>query len=70
MPFEFPILRLFGKVVALRIDQDDHLEEEEFVLPIIRQHIGETQQLEMARHLLLDPKARMRDGFWTGSPKT
>ena len=50
--------RLFGKVVALRIDQDDHLEEEEeFVLPIIRERIGEAQQLEMVRRLLLDPNA-------------
>ena len=48
--------RLFGKVVALRIEQDDHLEEEEeFVLPIIRERIDEAQQLEMARHLLIDP---------------
>ncbi len=50
--------RLFGKVVALRIDQDDHLEEEEeFVLPRIRQGICEAQQVEMARRLLLDPRA-------------
>lgn len=46
---------LFGKVVALRIAQDDHFEEEEaFVLPLIRQRISETQQLEMARRLLVD----------------
>lgn len=50
--------RLFGKVVALRIDQDDHLEEEEeFVLPIVRERISTEQQLEMARRLLLDPQA-------------
>lgn len=46
---------LFGKVVALRIAQDDHFEEEEaFVLPLIRQRISEAQQLEMARRLLVD----------------
>ncbi|HXH12411.1 MAG TPA: hemerythrin domain-containing protein [Alphaproteobacteria bacterium] len=46
---------LFGKVVALRIAQDDHFEEEEaFVLPLIRQRISEAQQLEMARRLLID----------------
>ena len=46
---------LYGKVVALRIAQDDHLEEEEaFVLPIIRQRVPEVQQLEMARRLLID----------------
>jgi hypothetical protein len=55
--------RLFGKVVALRIDQDDHLEEEEeFVLPIIRQRLGTAQQLDMARRLLLDPQAE--DEAW------
>jgi hypothetical protein len=48
--------RLFGKVVALKIDQDDHLEEEaELVLPIIRQRLSATQQLEIVQHLLLDP---------------
>lgn len=55
--------RLFGKVVALRIDQDDHLEEEEeFILPIIRDRMSPKQQLEMAAHLLLDPNAP--DGEW------
>jgi hemerythrin-like domain-containing protein len=45
---------LYGKVVVLRIAQDDHFEEEEaFVLPIIRQWIGEEQQLEMATRLLI-----------------
>jgi hypothetical protein len=47
--------RLFGKVVALRIDQEDHLEEEEeLVLPMIRARISTAQQLEMVRRLLLD----------------
>lgn len=46
---------LLGKIVVLRVAQDDHLEEEEErVLPVIRQQIDETQQLDMARRLLLD----------------
>jgi hypothetical protein len=46
---------LYGKVVALRIAQNDHLEEEEaFVLPIIRARVPEEQQLAMARYLLID----------------
>lgn len=50
---------LYGKVVALRIAQDDHLEEEEeFVLPMIRQGISEAHQLEMARRLLIDQEAQ------------
>jgi len=48
-----------GKVVALRVAQDDHLEEEEQrVLPVIRQQISEAQQLDMAQRLLLDRKAQ------------
>jgi hypothetical protein len=47
--------QLFGKVIALLIAQADLLEEEEeTVLPAIRQHISEEQQLEMARQLLFD----------------
>jgi hypothetical protein len=46
--------RLFGHVVALRIDQEDHLEEEEeLVLPMIRERLSLAQQLEMVRRLLL-----------------
>ena len=46
--------RLFGHVVALRIDQEDHLEEEEeLVLPMIRERFSLAQQLEMVRRLLL-----------------
>jgi hypothetical protein len=57
--------RLFGKVVALRIDQDDHLEEEEeFVLPIIRQQMSQAQQLEMVAHLLLDSNAPDAEWGW------
>jgi hypothetical protein len=52
-----------GKVVALGVTQDDHLEEEEArVLPVIRQQISEAQQFAMAQHLLLDRKAQ--DACW------
>src|SRR5919197_3798126 len=46
--------RLFGHVVALQIDQEDHLEEEEeLVLPMIRARLSLAQQLEIVRRLLL-----------------
>jgi hypothetical protein len=52
-----------GKVVALRVAQDDHLEEEEErVLPVIRQHISESQQFDIAQRLLLDREAQ--DAGW------
>ncbi len=50
---------LFGAVVALRIAQDDHLEEEEaFVLPLVREHLSEEQQMEVVRQLLVDEDAQ------------
>jgi hypothetical protein len=49
---------LLGKVIVLRVAQDDHLEEEEdCVLPIIRRRISAAQQLEIARHLVIDQSA-------------
>jgi hypothetical protein len=49
---------LFGKVVALRVAQDDHLEEEEErILPIIRQYVDEAQQFAMIHRLLIDQTA-------------
>jgi hypothetical protein len=55
--------RLFGKVVALRIDQEDHLEEEEeLVLPMIRERISLVHQVEIVRRLLLDLTAE--DPTW------
>ena len=54
--------RLFGHVVALRIAQEDHLEEEECLLPVIHQRIGEAEQLDMARHLLFDSESE--DEHW------
>jgi hypothetical protein len=50
--------QLRSKVIALRIVQDDLLEdEEEGVLPVLRQRLSETQQLEIMRHLLSDAEA-------------
>ena len=44
-----------GKVVVLRVAQNDHLEEEEErVLPVIRQQIDKSQQCDMAQRLLCD----------------
>jgi len=52
--------RLYGLVVALRIEQDDHLEEEEeFILPIIRDRLSREDQVQMAARLLLDPEPEM-----------
>ena len=48
-----------GKVVVLRVAQDDHLEEEEErILPVIRQQLSESQQFDMARRLLIDREAQ------------
>ena len=52
-----------GKVVVLRVAQDDHLEEEEErVLPVIRQQSSEAQQFDMGQRLLLDREAQ--DAGW------
>ena len=49
---------LFGKVVSVLICQNDHLETEEaFVLPEVRQSLSPAQQLELAKHLLVDEEA-------------
>jgi hypothetical protein len=46
---------LYGKIVELKICQDDHLESEEaFVLPEVRERLSVAQQLELARKLLVD----------------
>ena len=50
---------LYASVVALRTAQDDHLDHEEaFVLPVIQERMSEAQQLEVARHLLIDQGAQ------------
>lgn len=54
---------LYGKVVALKICQDDHLESEEaFVLPEVRERMNEAEQLDLVRRLLVDPEAE--DSGW------
>jgi hypothetical protein len=55
--------QLIGKVIALLIAQADLLEEEEErLLPVLRQHLGEAEQLEIARCLLFDPESE--DEHW------
>lgn len=50
---------LYGQVLALRITQEDHLETEEaLVLPIVREHLSEHQQLTVAKGLLIDEQAQ------------
>ena len=49
---------LYGKVVALRICQDDHLESEEaFVLPEVEARLSIDDQREIARRLLIDEES-------------
>jgi hypothetical protein len=48
-----------GKVVVLRVAQDDHLEEEEErLLPMIRQQLSDMQQYDIAQRLLIDRQAQ------------
>ena len=50
---------LYGRVVRLQIAQDDHLEEEEeFVLPLIREQLDENQQKMIVTRLLLDDEGQ------------
>jgi hypothetical protein len=57
--------RLYGQVVALRIDQDDHFEEEvDLVLPLLREHLTTEQQLEVVSHLLHDTHASGSEASW------
>jgi hypothetical protein len=54
---------LYGKVVSLQIAQDDHLEEEEeFILPLVRQHFTNEQQRAIVRKILVDDQAA--DRLW------
>ena len=54
---------LYGKVVALRICQDDHLESEEaFVLPEVEARLSVEEQQEIARRLLIDDQSE--DPTW------
>ena len=46
---------LYARVVALRVAEFDHFENEEaFVFPVVRERMDEEQQLEVARRLLFD----------------
>ena len=49
---------LYQRVLALRVLEFDHFENEEaFVVSLVRERIGEDDQLQMAKHLLMDDKA-------------
>ena len=49
---------LYQRVMALRVLEFDHFENEEaFVLTLVRERIAEEQQLGMVRHLLIDDEA-------------
>ncbi len=53
---------LYVRVLALRVAQDDHIENERaFVLPLLRRAIGEPEQLDMARRLLIDEGSESPD---------
>ncbi|MFQ5934700.1 MAG: hypothetical protein ACE5KI_08675, partial [Dehalococcoidia bacterium] len=46
---------LYRRVMALRVLEFDHFENEEaFVVSIVRERMNEQQQLEVAKHLLID----------------
>lgn len=49
---------LYRKVVDLRVLEYDHFENEEaFVLPLVRERMTEAEELEVARHLLMDEES-------------
>lgn len=50
---------LYSRIVALRVAEFDHFENEEvLVLPVVRGRMDERQQLEVARRLLIDETAK------------
>lgn len=52
---------LYSRVVALRVAEFDHFENEEaFVLPVVRDRMSEQQQLDVAKRLLTDHQASDR----------
>ncbi|MCZ6534687.1 MAG: hypothetical protein O6914_01730 [Chloroflexi bacterium] len=54
---------LYGRVVRLQITQDDHLEEEEeFVLPLIREQLDESQQKMIVTKMLVDEEGQNK--YW------
>ncbi len=53
---------IFGKIVELRIAQDDHFESEEaFILPEVRVRMSNEQQARIAHSLLLDEESDTPD---------
>lgn len=49
---------LYRRVVALRILEYDHFENEEaFVCSLVRERLSEREQLKLTRHLLIDDRA-------------
>ena len=49
---------LYSRVVAHKVAESDHFENEEvFVFPVVRERMNEREQLEVARHLLMDDDA-------------
>lgn len=61
---------LYQRVMALRVLEFDHFENEEaFVVPLVRDRIGEQQQLELVRYLLIDDRAENPRWIidWVGS---
>ena len=54
---------LYSRVVALRVAEFDHFENEEaFVVPEIRERMNEEEQLSIVKHLLIDEGAK--DPSW------
>jgi hypothetical protein len=50
---------LYRRVMAMRIVEFDHFENEEaFVCSLVRDKMNEQQQLEIARHLLIEEEAQ------------
>jgi hypothetical protein len=50
---------LYAKVLALRLAEYDHFENEEaFVVSLVREQMTEEEQLEVARRLLMDDEAQ------------
>lgn len=49
---------LYRRVMALRVLEFDHFENEEaFVVSVVRERMNDQQQLKVARHLLIDDEA-------------
>ena len=54
---------MYSRVVALRVAEFDHFENEEaFVVPEIRERMNEEEQLSIVKHLLIDEGAK--DPSW------